>query len=71
MLSFLDILGKVVCTAGDMHRRLLVAGIGCLESIFLGHQMCFWKIVLIDVDNSAADVLYSLSITVCGSSDDA
>ena len=71
LLTFSDILGKVVCPGSDLKGWLLVVGIGGWEAIPLGHWMCFRKKVLIDVDNSVADVLCSLSMIVCGNSENA
>ena len=47
LLTFLDILGKVVCPVCDVNGRPLVAGIGSWEAICLGHRMSFCKVLLL------------------------
>ena len=65
-----DILGKVDCSARDVNGRPLAAGIEGLEEFCMCRWMCFPKIVLM-LTTHATNALFSLSMTVCGSSDDA
>ena len=68
LLTFLDITGKVFCTAHDVDEQPLAVGIGGWEAILFGNLMGFRKILLMLI-NCAVNVLCSLSMTVHGSCD--